>query len=203
MVNQATSRVPEALTAKQPPTAGAPASATGGDFDDFYRSYRPRLSAILRWNGTPEDEVEDIAQEVMAALYARWEYTGPIEHPMAYLKTAAMRVLERQRARRDRAQLGEHLAVEIVEDTHVTAEFGAVEALSVVVPALAALPQQQRTVMALIMDGYNTREIAACLGINRATVGRHLHEARERLRSRLSHDINGSRAHKAAGRQPS
>lgn len=166
-------QLPAALTA---PEAGLP-------FPAFYRSDTPGLVAFVMHLGARAEEAADVAQEAMTRAWQKWE---EIEHPRAYVRTAA----SREYYRRVKA-CHEELAAEIPGPllgpgmaASEAAMLGAEQAR--VLDVLRNLPDRQRQVMAWCYDGYTPAEIAVLLNLAPGTVRASLHKARETLKRHLT-----------------
>ncbi len=111
------------------------------------------------------------------ALSWAWEHWGkvaPMENPVGYLyrvgQTAALGALSKR-------SIGVRDALVAVDVPDMTPEL---------VPALAALSEQQRIVVVMVHGhGYSLRETAEVLGISVSTVREHTDRAIEKLRRAL------------------
>jgi RNA polymerase sigma-70 factor (ECF subfamily) len=157
-------------------------------FAEFYRKEFGRLVGFVkRLIGGPLEDVIDIAQDAMMALWERVVKGGwsEIEKPFAYVRTIAHNKVFSYREKisngpRQEALDGcEHVdrlyKTDAVGEQHLSFEVRYVEHL------LEHLPARQREVMAWTFDGYGPTEIAEITGRNVATVRSHLRAAREYL----------------------
>ena len=149
------------------------------DFEDFYASVLPCVVQAVRRLGGGAD-AEDIAQEALVRVWARWEQVGPSESPAGYAFTVA-RNLWRRRMR-------EVLPLDEARETHDPSDhLGAVDVAQLLLTTFTTLSRQQRSVLLLIdAAGYDTAEVAERLGITPSTVRVHLARARANARARLA-----------------
>jgi RNA polymerase sigma factor (sigma-70 family) len=160
-------------------------------FEPYFREhYRDLLRVALIVGGARhEPEAEDAVQSVMVQQIAagRWEHIAKA-HP--YFSTAVVRavlVMHRRRAHRPEApwtdandQFGGPAGgdgLTVWEDTEWVKDL------------LSSLPARQRDVMALILDGLSTAEVAELLGTNVVTVRSNLRHARDGLAKQLTEPL--------------
>lgn len=151
------------------------------DFEAFYMQSRRSLLSAMRMMGATSDEAEDVVQETMIAIYSRW---NRLQNPVAYAHQAARHTLQRLQSRQRRSQ---DLASLLAAGEDFPIQEPKVESADgiegrIIVDLLSQLPLQQRNVVALVFDGYTTKEIANTLQINESSVRGHLLMARKRLR---------------------
>lgn len=137
-----------------------------------YREQRDRLwRALLAFTGDP-DVAGDALAEAFAQLIAR---LAAVRSPEAWVWAAAFRIAAGEMGRRRTSELaGTECSYELPEP------------VDHLVRALALIPRAQR--LAVILHDYGDRptdEVAAILGISRATVHVHLSRGRKRLRKLL------------------
>jgi DNA-directed RNA polymerase specialized sigma24 family protein len=158
--------------------AGDPGDDTAA-FDEFFAHGFVPLVAFLQKAGVEREEAKDAAAEAMTCAFQNW---GRIAHPKAWVRAAAWRIATRQ-VQRWRDGLSRAVAggwtVAAHEDDYRRDEYRWVLGL------LGCLPAQQRLVMAWHLDGFDTAEIADCLGISAASVRSHLRFARQRLKQEI------------------
>jgi len=157
----------------------------GADFSKFYLETTPDLIAFLRYLGASYHLAADCVQETMLrALPPRWQ---TLRNPRAWCRTTCrnsyLRHVERTREfpTSDIAGLGRILLppdqeLRILEEQHD------------VVHLLRQLPEKRRDVMAFMLDGASTAEIAASLDMNEATVRSTIRYARTQLESLLQNE---------------
>jgi RNA polymerase sigma-70 factor, ECF subfamily len=136
----------------------------------LYRKDGDRLWwALLAWSGDRE-----IASDAVAEAYAQVLRRGPeVRDPGAWVWRVAFRVAAGELKRRGRFGPPADAAYELPEPSELFA-------------ALAQLSDRQRAAVVLHhLAGYPLKEIAAVLGVNKATVGVHLTRGRRRLRELL------------------
>ncbi|MGH3669410.1 MAG: hypothetical protein ACRDSH_02065, partial [Pseudonocardiaceae bacterium] len=75
------------------PRPGSAQPADKNNFDKFYRSFVPSLTAFLVWQGAQLVEAADIVQETMSRACQEW---SGIDRPMVWARTAASRILARR-----------------------------------------------------------------------------------------------------------
>jgi RNA polymerase sigma-70 factor (ECF subfamily) len=74
------------------PTRELAASPTR-EFQRFYRQHFDAVSRFVLRFGIDRDDAEDLVQRVFLVVYRRIEQAEPIEHPDAYLRAVALRVV--------------------------------------------------------------------------------------------------------------
>jgi RNA polymerase sigma factor (sigma-70 family) len=151
-------------------------------FDAFFRSaYRPLLRLAM-YAGATEQEGHDAVAAAMEEIFRRWD---DVDSPLRYGRAATLNNLRKLKTRglsRIRRRLAERGAVaESVQDRALDAW----EDRQWVVQLLGDLPTAQRNVMALVVDGLTTDEIAGLLGKTPAAVRKNLQLARRRLAAAL------------------
>ena len=183
-----TSAVVAADPARPGEQARAPAAASSSfdaRFTALFDAGFARLHRVLdRLSGDP-DLAADIAQETFIRLYARGSLP---DSPDAWLISVAMNLLRNamtSRKRRERLLSlvrGERLH----SDPAPAAEDSALaeDARARVRRALDRLPERERQMLLLRVEGYEYREIALALGVNEASVGVMLARAKRAFRDR-------------------
>lgn len=153
-----------------------------GSFRDFFQDQRPRLTLMVVMSGATLAEAEDAAQEAMREVALKW---GKVEFPAAYARTIALRSFwrERNRLAREGKRLSEAGARGDWPAARSPVELD--EGSEYVLNLLNTLPQEQRVVMALTVDGYDSSAIAEITGQLAATVRSNLRHARRNLARRL------------------
>ncbi|MCP2343159.1 RNA polymerase sigma factor [Actinomadura rupiterrae] len=177
------------VDARQSPVTGAPAPDRDiqEQFSDFFRGhYRRVVQLVILMDGTVQ-EAEDAAMHAFQDAYAHWR---SIRSPAAWVRTAARRKFIKDRTRdRDRQQRAVLFFRQPDDDEPLPPEEDLLvqwQELDWVNKVLDCLPSTQRKVMACIVDGMSTAEIADLLGKNETNVRSHLRHARKRLQERLS-----------------
>lgn len=147
-----------------------------GSFEIFFRENFGRTVVLLIAGGASRVDAEDAAQEAMSLALRKWE---SIREPAAWVRITAMRCYWRQ----VRKVKPEMLPVDAVVEPAADPGMGIFpEEQRRVLALLRALPDSQRTVMALYFDGFSCEEIVEQLGKPAATVRSHLRHARKTLR---------------------
>lgn len=131
---------------------------------------------LLIASGASRADAEEAVQE---AMIQAWEEWGTLRSPSAWVRTVATRKYWRLAAARKTTEpLGEFVP-ELCGDIDV-AIFE--EEQQLVLASLRALPPEQRTVLALLVDGATCKEIAELTGKPEATIRSLLRHARKTLR---------------------
>lgn len=153
-------------------------------FSEFYREHSPRLVALLVWSGATLPDAADVAQETMAQALQRW---SRLDNPAAWARTVALRDWGRRRARRREepsSAVTQRCALLPSSDVPMTHR---IEGLDVV-RLLAGLPERQRQVLALAVDGFTPSESAVVLDITVEAVRSNLYKARRNLARSLGRE---------------
>ncbi len=157
------------------PEAAPPRAAGTQSFDEFFTASWPwafKMAAFLTQNAAAGEE---IAQEVLAAVYRGW---GTIDQPEAYLRTSLVNA-SRNWQRRDRIQRTKLPLVADQERVDFAADHLA--------DAIATLPYRQRAVLVLRYHfDLSEREIAETLGCRPGTVKSLASRALARLRKEIA-----------------
>lgn len=145
-------------------------------------AYRVALSVLRN-----PVEAEDVAQDAMIRAYRNFHRLRERDRFRPWLVRAAWRLaLDRIRAkgrreRREQVAIAQQQVARGVEDVAASNEFE-----RHVAAALDELPEKLRLVMVLAaIEGYNTREVAALVGVPEGTVKSRLHLARKQLAEKL------------------
>ena len=160
-------------------TVAARAAVVRADrFDEIFREHRGRVLALcLRLTGNralAEDALQETFLDVHRGLAA---FRGEAALG-TWIYRIALRAAVRLRARRPDLPIDDDPSF----DPHATLE--ARDRVRRLQAALAALPSEQRTVLALFaVDGLTHPAIAEILGIPEGTVWSRLHSARRALRT--------------------
>ena len=155
--------------------------------DQFTAVFDANFARLFRYldrlSGEPE-LAADLAQEAFVRLYQRGALP---DAPGAWLITVAMNLLRNDRGARRRRQrlLAEaHMAEALADgnplpDDQVVAE----ETRARVRAAIDRMPERERRLLLLSVEGFSYREIADGLGLHEASVGTLLARARRRFRA--------------------
>ena len=153
------------------------------DFDSFYRrSFAGFVVLAVAVTGQRAG-AEDVVQDAMFDAHRRSDRVGAYDAPRSWVRRVviqrAMKV-SRKRANERRS----HLRAVAGRDGTATTERGLDPELRA---ALAALPPQQRAVLALhYLEDLSVRDTAELLGIAEGTVKVHLSRGRAALAAQLS-----------------
>lgn len=149
-------------------------------FDEFVRSRGPALTRYgYVLSGNPHDAA-DLVQDALVKLRGAWPRVRRRDDPEGYVRTtmARLHVSAWRRRRRER------LVADVPDAGYVDAAIGAADGDAGLWRALATLPHRQRVVLVLRhYEGLPDEEIAARLGISRATVRSHAFRGLARLRT--------------------
>jgi RNA polymerase sigma factor (sigma-70 family) len=148
-------------------------------FDAFVLRVEPKLRTALVATYGPADG-RDAARDALSWAWENWARVSGMANPVGYLYRVGQSATRRYGSRQIPPQL---LTAVEQRQTEVTPEL---------VPALARLSTQQRTVVVLVHAfQWTLREVAATLEISPSTVREHLDRATTRLRDDLEvHDAS-------------
>jgi RNA polymerase sigma factor (sigma-70 family) len=155
----------------------------GADFDDLYRREFPKLLRIATAMCGRRDLGEELVQDAMVKVLARWSTVREYDKPEAYCRrvliNATIGMRRRQRwEKRALARDGAERANALPADAE---EFWSL---------VRALPARQMQVIVLFYaDDRAVADIASVLGIAEGTVRATLHQARESLRAQLEDGV--------------
>lgn len=144
----------------------------------FEAEYKP-LMRYLIFLGATREEALNVAQEAMTQVLRRW---ARVETPRSYVRTTARRIFftgcekarREQEGWRELARLQNRCASEPLDaETRWVLEM------------LQALPERQRNVVALTMEGYTPEQISEMTESKAATVRSNLRHATSRLKMLL------------------
>jgi len=162
-----------------PPGTSAPGSRGeyDDDFNEFFRAEYRKFIRFLRLSGASFEEAEDAVQQAMLQAYTRWPLlTNPNSWVRRATKNLYLQKVERDRMRSQKEAEAVRQAHRLPED---------IDEYRLVITALRCLPDAQREVMALTLDGYMPVEIADLLQKPVDTVRSNLRHARSKLRHEL------------------
>jgi RNA polymerase sigma-70 factor, ECF subfamily len=157
-------------------------------FGELMRRHNRRLFRIARAIVREDDEAEDVLQE---AYVRAFEHLGRLEDLAAVATWLSRIVVNEARARLRRRRIARDLAPADVEVRLMAAPDPEQQMLSkqlqgVLALAIDALPLGYRTVFVLReLEGLDTKEVSAALGIREEAVKTRLHRARTALRDEL------------------
>jgi RNA polymerase sigma factor (sigma-70 family) len=152
-----------------------PAEAKENTFAEFFEDGYPRLVRALLPTTRDLGLAEELAQEAMARVFARWRRVGRLQSPIGYAYVVAINV-NRRSSRRRWAPLDRETA-----DLRPGPEREVI-ARDRVLGALGALPEGERDALLLVSYlGLSGDEAAKVLGIKPASVRSRVHRARAAL----------------------
>jgi RNA polymerase sigma-70 factor (ECF subfamily) len=160
-------------------------------FVELFATEFPRLFRYLdRLSGEP-DLAADLAQDALLRLYRRGSLP---DSPRAWLITAALNLFRNARTTRSRRLrlLTPERAAHALADPAPLPGAAVGSNPTRVRRALDALPERERSLLLLHVEGYSYREIAGVLDLNEASVGTLLARARRAFRALLE-DVDAPR----------
>ena len=149
------------------------------DFEAFVERVKPTLLQALVATYGPVDGREATV-DALSWAWEHWDRLADVDHPVGYLYRVGQSATRRFLPRPVPARLAG-----ILETQFPDVEPG-------LLPALARLSEQQRTVVVLVHGyGWRQAEVARLLGVNPSTVRDYLNRALDRLRDELEvSDVN-------------
>lgn len=151
--------------------------------EDFCRREYPKLvGAVAMYTGDVQ-LAEDVAQEALTRVLARWSRIEEVDRPGAYVHRVAMNLANQHyRRRRTARRLRDRRRP--VDDVHLDVDSADVVAVR---RAVAGLPARQRQAVVLRYQGdLALADIADVMGVTVGTVKSQLHHAHNTLRALLS-----------------
>lgn len=149
-----------------------------------------RMAYLITWD---ETEAEDLVQECLLRVAKHWPRVRAMEMPLAYARRVLVNLALDDRVRRVRraGELG--LDVDPPIDIRATTALENVEVRAELVEALAQLPRQQRTVLALryFLD-LSEAQVAAVLGCSTGAVKSATSRGLARVRELVVSDAHES-----------
>lgn len=163
----------------------------------FCRRARPQLVAVLSVQVGSAAVAEELAQETLARVWARWSRVGELDSPEGWAHRVALNLARswwRRRLAEQRANR-RHVAGKIEAAAGGGGEVG-------VWQAVAGLPRRQREALVLtVVAGYSMAEAGEVMGCAAGTTKALCAQARQRLRADDAHavDAEGSTTQGADG----
>lgn len=150
-------------------------------FDDFYRAEYARMVALCSGILGRRAGADDLVQDAMVEAYRRWDRLAYYDLPSAWVRRVVVqRAAKTARKRHNELDAHQRAAARPAYQSPTDELDPQLRA------ALAALPVQQRTVMALhYLQDLSVSDIAGELGIAEGTVKTHLSRGRLRLAARV------------------
>lgn len=163
-------------------TDSAPVDEAQASFGDFVRSRRAGLVAAAAVVIGNADEAEDMVQEALIKVAARW-YTLQHQNPTAYARQIVLRDAVSRWRRTARRRRVEHLLLNSDRAQGAAHPDRTADEKIMVQQLMQQLSARQRAVLFLRYFADMTEEdIARTLGISRGSVKRHAHLGMVRLR---------------------
>lgn len=149
-------------------------------FEAFVDRVKPGLLQALVATYGPVDGREATV-DALSWAWEHWDRLADVNHPLGYLYRVGQSATRRFLPKPVPVRL-----VEVLETRFPDVEPG-------LLPALARLSEQQRTVVVLVHGyGWRQADVARLLGINASTVRDYVNRAIDRLRDELEvSDVNG------------
>jgi RNA polymerase sigma factor (sigma-70 family) len=170
------------LAERLPPAAHRSTAPLG--FEEFFRASFRELVKTAMIAGATLHEAEDATDETLTGILENWTKR---EHTLTWARRAVVHNFIKAKTRGTR-----RVAWRLVERGYVPLQEGiedpqltALEDDQWVADTLSILPPAQRQVMECIAMGLSRDEIAEALGKSKATVRRHLCDARVRLAAEM------------------
>lgn len=146
----------------------------------------PRLLRYCVGRAADPSLGEEIAQETLTALVARWRRHGPPDSPEAFAFTVARRRMGRSFLRRRLLAPLESLVKEADERPGPEERTVAKGLLARALAKLAELPRREREALLLVAAGeLDTKTAAEVLGISTSALKMRVHRARKHLQGLL------------------
>jgi RNA polymerase sigma-70 factor (ECF subfamily) len=148
------------------------------DFDEFYETVYPRVSATLVVAFSDRDIAADATDEAFVRAYAAWDRVSRMGAPDGWVFRVALNIGRRQARKAARRRTAEHRAAEgrgpVVTPPSVL-DFA---------DRVAGLPDRQRVAVILrYVADLREQDIADVMGIRRGTVASLLTAAHRNLRT--------------------
>ena len=148
-------------------------------FEVFFRAQYVRLAQACLLLTGDRQEAQDVAQESLARVYARWDRIRTMRSPEGYLYRTALNVIRKKKKRPHREE-------QVLERQDAADPAVNVAERDLIMRALASLPKRQRETLVLAewLD-LDTAAVGRTLGIAESSVRVNLHRARATLREEL------------------
>jgi RNA polymerase sigma factor (sigma-70 family) len=147
-------------------------------FEQYYRDDLHRVIRHLMRRGASMEAARDATQEAMVGASRKWK---SIQHPMAWVRRTAYRSFLRNARKVSIVDL----APAEERDERAEAELDSVAEAQTVDRWLSRLTEEQRDVMACVLDGFRPAAIAGLLRIPQRRVYYLREQARSQLRQLL------------------
>lgn len=154
------------------------------EFEQFAALALPRLVRSVTAMCADRGLAEDVVQEVLIRVHARWDQVGALDAPEAYVRRALVNEYISWQRKWARVVPREH-----VPDRTEPDHGDRIADRSATAQRLAGLPPKQRAVLVLrYLDDLTDLEIAAALGCRPATVRAYASRGLAQLRDSVRKD---------------
>ncbi|MBI4943967.1 MAG: SigE family RNA polymerase sigma factor [Actinobacteria bacterium] len=162
-------------------------------FDAFVTARYGALVVLARYISRDPDRAEDVVQEVLGRVYARWSRIRGLDAPDAYVRRMVVRECLSWRRRRSSTEVpADPGALPVVRVDDGTAQQAERDAM---LRYLSLLSTRQRAVLVLRhYEDLPDAQIAEMLGIREVTVRSHAMAGLDRLRALVLEDAAGPAA---------
>lgn len=136
------------------------------EFEQFAADALPRLVRFTAAMCADRALAEDVVQEVLIRVHARWDRIGSLDAPEAYVRRALVNEYVSWRRKWSRVEPREHLPSRVEPD-----HSDRITSRSAIAQRLAELPPKQRAVLVMrFLDDMSDADIAEALSCRPATV---------------------------------
>lgn len=160
------------------------------DFDALFLAEHARLVRVVALVCGDIEVAADCVADAFERAFVRWRRVGRLDDPAGWVRRVAInRAINLGRRRMSAARAVSRLAGRAESNRHddMTWSDSFLFHDSELAAAVADLSRQQRAVVALhYLDDLSVTEVASTLRLSEGAVKYHLHQARARLRDRLS-----------------
>lgn len=166
--------------------------SSAASFDEFVRAHAGgllRTACLITWD---DAEAEDLVQECLLRVSARWRRVQRMDMPLAYARRILVNLAlaGRERRSRRRAELAGHAFDDASDqrlDLNAEAVLRSLSERSELIDALGCLTTQQRTVLVLrYFEDLSEARVADLLGCSTGTVKSSASRGVTRLRELLT-----------------
>ncbi len=159
------------------------------DFEEVYRTFFGQVCGWIRALGGPEDERDDLVQDVFLVVHRRLADFDGKNTPGWLFQIARRRVRDFRRRHWFRLLLSSSPVDDSLTSSanDPEAELDATQQQAILSRLLTKLPEAQRAAFVLFeIDGYSGEEIARLHGVPVSTVWARIHKARAKLAANVS-----------------
>ena len=157
-------------------------------FEELFQKHKAPLERLcFAWLNTPA-EVEDLFQEIMSNVWnALPKFRGEAQASTWLYRIAVNTALLHRRKRRPSEALPE--LPDPAVDTHQSLEDR--ERLAALRRAIAVLPEQDRLIITLLLEGLSYKEIAEVTGLTVNYVGVKVSRIKQAIEQRMTEECHG------------